>query len=78
MGTCIDCGRKQVLDFWRERCSRCYYRFMHASRRHKTRRCILCNEMFTTTRRDAKYSSPGCRLKAFRRNAPSVRSRGAA
>src|SRR4051794_23966160 len=38
-------------------------------RRHKQRICACCRRTFTVPRRDARYCSPACRQKAYRRRA---------
>jgi hypothetical protein len=68
---CMDCGEHSV-DIWRRRCPRCYYRYMRAVRRHKQHQCVHCRATFTTTRRDARYCSSACRLKAYRERREEV------
>jgi hypothetical protein len=65
---CIDCGEDHKWDVWKERCSRCYYRYMRAQRRHKQRCCLACGTSFTTTRNDAKFCSNACRQLTYRRS----------
>src|SRR5215831_17245719 len=36
------------------------------TRPRRVRQCQVCNETFTTARKDAKYRSSKCRLRAFR------------
>jgi hypothetical protein len=72
---CAGCGETvnhsvRTLQNWVDKpqfCSwECRWRYGRRIRRHKERTCVVCENSFTTTRRDASNCSNACRQRAHR------------
>jgi hypothetical protein len=69
---CVTCGQMIAGSRGREQprtCSReCgYHRPRRRAVRHEPRACDVCGETFTPRRADARYCSPACRQRAYRK-----------